>query len=99
MIEPRITYWNPSVAAMVAYLDREEIAKIRIRRLRNEMRKLKHPKLRKFALTLRSVLEDVPGPENLQGEKIQKALKIGRASYFSMRKLLDSTLSKCPICG
>ena len=35
------------------------------------------PRLRKLALTLRHVLEDVPGPENLHGEKIMKRLKIG----------------------
>ena len=57
-----------SVAAMVAWLDREEIAAARERRMRNILRKLPLRE-RKFALSLRHVLEDVPGPENLQREK------------------------------
>ena len=70
-----------SVAAMVAWLDREEIAAARERRMRNILRKLPLRE-RKFALALRHVLEDVPGPENLQREKIMKALKIRRRMYF-----------------
>ena len=65
-----------SVAAMVAWLDREEIAAARERRMRKIVRKLP-PRLRKFALALKHVLEDVPGPENLHGEKIMKRLNIG----------------------
>ena len=63
-----------SVAAMVAYLDREEREKARERRLRKNIRKLP-PRLKKFALALKRVLMDVPGPENLHREKIMKALK------------------------
>ena len=75
-----------SVAAMVAWLDREETAAARERRMRKIVRKLP-PRLRKFALTLRHVLEDVPGPQNLHGEKIMKRLKIGDRMY---RKYISS---------
>ena len=75
-----------SVEAMVAWLDREEIAAERERRMRRVVRKLP-PRQRKFALALRHVLEDVPGPENLHGEKIMKALKIGDRMY---RKYISS---------
>ena len=80
-----------SVSAMVAWLDREEVAAARERRMRKIVRRLP-PRLRKFALTLRRVLEDVPGPENLHREKIMKALKIGRAMYFRTLEKEDKTL-------
>ena len=69
-----------SVAAMIAWLDREEIAKARERKMRKIVRRLS-PRQREFALALRRVLEDVPGPENLHREKIMKALKIGLRMY------------------
>jgi len=75
-----------SVAAMVAWLDREEIAAARERRMRNVVRKLPPPQ-RKFALALKHVLEDVPGPQDLQREKIMKRLKIGDRMY---RKYISS---------
>ena len=75
-----------SVAAMVAWLDREEIAKMRERRMRKIVRNLP-PRLRKFALALKHVLEDVPGPQDLQREKIMKRLKIGDRMY---RKYISS---------
>ena len=75
-----------SVAAMVAWLDREEIAKARERRMRNIVRKLPPPQ-RKFALALKHVLEAVPGPQDLQREKIMKCLKIGDRMY---RKYISS---------
>ena len=80
-----------SVATMVAWLDREEIAKMRERRMRKIVRRLS-PQQRKFALALRRVLEDVPGPEDLHREKIMKALKIKRAMYFRMLEKVDKTL-------
>ena len=80
-----------SVSAMVAWLDREEVAAARERRMRKIVRRLP-PRLRKFALTLRRVLEDVPGPENLHREKIMKALKIKRAMYFRMLQRVDKNL-------
>ena len=75
-----------SVAKMVAWLDREEIAKARERRMRKIVRKLPPPQ-RKFALALRHVLEAVPGPQDLQREKIMKRLRIGDRMY---RKYISS---------
>ena len=75
-----------SVAKMVAWLDREEIAKMRERRMRKIVRNLP-PRLRKFALALKHVLEDVPGPQDLQREKIMKRLRIGDRMY---RKYISS---------
>ena len=80
-----------SVAAMVAWLDREEVAAARERRMRRIVRRLP-PDERRFALALRRVLEDVPGPENLHREKIMKALKIKRAMYFRMLQRVDKNL-------
>ena len=80
-----------SVAAMVSWLDRDERKRSRERRMRNLIRKLP-PCQRRFALTLRRVLEDVPGAENLQREKIMEALKIGRAMYFRTLERVDKNL-------
>ena len=80
-----------SVAAMVAWIDREEIAAARERRMRKVVRKLP-PRLRKFALALKHVLEDVPGPQNLHGEKIMERLKIKRAMYFRTLEKVDKNL-------
>ena len=80
-----------SVEAMVRWLDREAVAAARERRMRKIVRRLPQ-RLRKFALALRRVLEDVPGPENLHREKIMKALKIKDRMYrhyvFSLPKTL-----------
>ena len=67
-------------------LGREEIAKMRERRMRKNVRRLAPPQ-RKFALAVKHVLEDVPGPQNLHGEKIMKRLKIGDRMY---RKYISS---------
>ena len=75
-----------SVAKMVAWLDREEIAKMRERRMRKIVRRLS-PSQRKFALALKHVLEVVPGPQDLQREKIMKRLRIGDRMY---RKYISS---------
>ena len=75
-----------SVATMVAWLDREEIAKMRERRMRKIVRNLPPPQ-RKFALALKHVLEVVPGPQDLQREKIMKRLRIGDRMY---RKYISS---------
>lgn len=80
-----------SVDTMVAWLDREEVAAARERRMRRIVRRLS-PNMRRFALALRRVLEDVPGPENLHREKIMKRLKIGRAMYFRMLQIVDKNL-------
>ena len=79
-----------SVSAMVRWLDREEAAAARERRMRRIVRKLP-PRLRRFALVLKHVLEDVPGPQNLQREKIMKRLKIGRRMYFYQLSELHKT--------
>ena len=80
-----------SVAAMVRWLDREEIAAARERRMRKIVRKLP-PRLRKFALALKHVLEVVPGHQDLQREKIMKRLKIGRRMYFYQLSELHKNL-------
>ena len=80
-----------SVAAMVAWLDREEIAAARERRMRRIVRRLS-PQQRKFALTVKRVLEVVPGPQNLHREKIMKSLKIGRAMYYRVLQEVDKNL-------
>ena len=81
-----------SVAAMIAYIDREKREEAKERKMRKRLRKLP-PRLRKFALTLKRVLVDIPGPENLQREKIMKALKIRRAMYLRTLKEVDEMLS------
>ena len=80
-----------SVAAMVRWLDREEIAAARERRMRKIVRKLP-PRLRKFALALKHVLEDVPGPQNLHREKIMKALKRKGTMYYARRAEAEKVL-------
>ena len=80
-----------SVEAMVRWLDREEVAARRERRMRRIVRRLP-PNLRRFALALRRVLEDVPGPENLHREKIMKALKIKDRMCFYMLAALHKNL-------
>ena len=69
-----------SVNWMLAQLDREEVAKARERRFRNNLRKYS-TKERKFILAVRWVVERERGPENLQAKKIMKRLKIGRRMY------------------
>ena len=81
-----------SVAAMVAWLDREEVAAARERRMRRIVRKLP-PRLRKFALVLKHVLEDVPGPQNLHREKIMKRLKIKATVYYERRSEAEKYLA------
>ena len=80
-----------SVAAMVAWLDRDDIAAARERRMRRIVRRLS-PQQRKFALTVKRVLEVVPGPQNLHREKIMKSLKIGRAMYYRVLQEVDKNL-------
>ena len=80
-----------SVSAMVRWLDREETAAARERRMRRIVRKLP-PRLRKFALVLKHVLEDVPGPQNLQREKIMKRLKIKGTVYYARRAEAEKVL-------
>ena len=80
-----------SVEAMTAWLDREGIAAARERRMRKIVRRLP-PRLRKFALALKHVLEDVPGPQDLHGEKIMKRLKIKATTYYERRSEAEKYL-------
>ena len=80
-----------SVEAMVAWLDREEIAAARERRMRKVVRRLP-PHLRKFALALKHVLLVVPGPRNLHRKKIMKALKIKATAYYERRSEAEKNL-------
>ena len=80
-----------SVAAMVAWLDREENAAVRERKMRTILRRLP-PRQRKFALVVKRVLEVVPGPENLQREKIMEALKIKVTRYYELRQEAERNL-------
>ena len=80
-----------SVEAMIRCLDYEVVAAARERKMRGIVRRLPQ-RLRRFALTLRHVLEDVPGPENLHREKIMKALKIKDRMYFYMLAALHKNL-------
>ena len=79
-----------SVAAMVRWLDREEAAAARERRMRRIVRRLP-PRLRRFALGLKHGLEGVPGPQDLHREKIMKRLEIGRRMYFYQLSELHKT--------
>ena len=87
-----------SVAAMVAWLDREEIAKVRERRMRKIVRRLP-PRERAFALALKRVLVDVPGPEDLHREKTMKALKIGDRMYRKYISSVPKTLARGAMGG
>ena len=76
-----------TVSQMVNYLDREEIAAARERRMRKRIRKLP-PKLRKFCLALRRVMLVEKGPEIYIREKVCSACKISIATYYlTIRKL------------
>ena len=87
-----------SVAAMIAWLDREEIAKMRMRRMRKIVRRLP-PRERAFALALKRVLVDIPGSEDLHREKIMKALKIKRRMYLYQLSALHKTLARGTMGG
>ena len=85
---PRVKFTDATRALQRrrAVKSEEEIAKMRERRMRKIVRNLP-PRLRKFALALKHVLEDVPGPQDLQREKIMKRLRIGDRMY---RKYISS---------
>ena len=76
-----------NVNQMVNWIDREEIAAARERRMRRRLRKLP-PKLRKFCLVLKRVMLDKKGPEIYIREKVCSACKISVATYYlALRKL------------
>ena len=80
-----------TVGRMVAYLDREAIAARQERHYRKMIRKLP-PNLRRFVRVLRHVVEDVPGAENEQREKICKSLKIKRRMYLYLLSALRENM-------
>ena len=83
------TTYNRSAAAMYRYLDRGVIEKRRERAMRNYMRRIENPKLRKFALSLVRVMTVETGPEICIRKKVISRCKIGRATYFEYLKILD----------
>ena len=80
-----------TVNQLVNYLDREEIAAARERRMRRRLRKLP-PKLRKFCLALKRVMVDEKGPEIYIREKVCSACKISAATYYLTLKKLEKLL-------
>ena len=80
-----------TVNQLVNYLDREEIAASRERRMRRRLRKLP-PKLRKFCLALKRVMVDEKGPEIYIRKKVCSACKISAATYYLTLKKLEKLL-------
>ena len=81
-----------SVAAMVASLDRMEVAAARTRRMCKNMQRLS-PSQRKFAYALKHVLETIPSAQGLHSELIMRRLKIDRAMYCKLLVEVDKCLS------
>ena len=80
-----------TVSQLVNYLDREEIAEAKERRMRRRLRNLS-PKLRKFCLALKRVMVDERGPEIYIRKKVCSALKIGHTTYYSHLKNAEKLL-------
>ena len=80
-----------TVNQMVNWLDREEIAAARDRRMRRRVRKLP-PHLRKFCLVLKRVMLVERGPEIYIRKKVCSALKISIATYYLTLKKLEKHL-------
>ena len=80
-----------TVNQLVNYLDREEIAIARERRMRRRLRKLP-PKLRKFCLALRRAMLVERGPEIYIRKKVCSALKIRHTAYYSYLKNAEKLL-------
>ena len=74
-----------SVEALVRWLDRDVDAARAERRYRNWMRG-KPKSLRRFVRTMRLVVRDDPGPENLHAKKIMERLKIKATRYYELRE-------------
>ena len=81
-----------TVNQLVNYLDREEIAAARERRMRRRLRKLP-PKLRKFCLALKRVMVDENGPEIYIRKKVCSTCKISTATYYLYLSKLEKLLS------
>ena len=86
------TQYNRTVAEMVRYLDREAINERCEKRLRNSIRRLKSPTLRKFALALVKVMTTEKGPEICTQKKVCYLLKIHRSAYFLLRYQAEKML-------
>ena len=80
-----------SVSAMVRWLDRDEIAAARERRMRRQLRKLP-TKLRKFCLCLKRVMLVERGPEIYIREKVCSANKIGHTAYYEQLRKAEKLL-------
>ena len=80
-----------SVSAMVGWLDREETAAARERRMRRKLRKLP-PRLRKFCLSLKRVMLAEKGPEIYIRKKVCSANGISVSTYYSNIGKLEKLL-------
>ena len=76
---------------LLRWLDREAVAAAKERRYRNWMRNKPRP-LRRFVRTMRLVVRDIPGPENLHAEKIMERLKIKATRYYELRQEAEQNL-------
>ena len=81
-----------SVSAMVTWLDRDEIAASRERRMRRQLRKLP-TKLRKFCLCLKRVMLVERGPEIYIRKKVCSANKISGRTYIRHLEFCQKELS------
>ena len=80
-----------TVNQMVNWLDREEIAAARERRMRRNLRKLP-PHLRKFCLSLKRVMLVERGPEIYIRKKVCSAKKISASTYYLNIEKLEKLL-------
>ena len=80
-----------TVNQMVNWLDREEIAAARERRMRRNLRKLP-PHLRKFCLALKRAMLVERGPEIYIRKKVCSANKISASTYYSNIEKLEKLL-------
>ena len=81
-----------NVNQMVNWIDREEIAAERERRMRRRLRRLP-PKLRKFCLVLKRVMLVERGPEIYIRKKVCSVNKISDRTYFRYLEFCQKTLS------
>ena len=87
-----------SVSAMVTWLDRDEIAASRERRMRRQLRKLP-TKLRKFCLCLKRVMLVEKGPEIYIRKKVCSANKISASTYYLDIEKSEKLLPFGAYCG
>ena len=82
-----------SVEAMVAYLDRKEIAAEKERRMRKIVRPLSRRE-REFALTLKRVLLVVPGSKDENRQEIMQRMDLGPTCYYELRERTAKRLAE-----